>query len=211
MKIGIIACDALKDEIEDIIRDEEGIVHKEYVDFGYHLDPTTMRTILLEKVRALEGRVDAVFLGYAVCQSLKGLPDQVQVPTSMIECEDCIEALLGNDQYKCHKRSGGITWFYPSGWAKYGEAGLNHLFKMESVEGEYDPDFILKLMFNGFNRCLFVDSGVGDSTRCLECSQTFAHGLGLVHETARGDLGIIREAYARTKQMAMVSTIPERS
>jgi len=162
LRIGIIACDALKDEIEALTRGSQDVVAREYLDFGYHLDPPRMRQVLMDKVNSLAGKVDLVFLGYAYCQSLKGLPSALAVPTVMLEYEDCIACLLGPDMYTSQKHRGKITWFYPSGWAKYGIEGLIRLFKLDSMRHEgYEPEYFLKLMFNGFSRCLFIDTKEG--------------------------------------------------
>jgi hypothetical protein len=203
-RIGVIACDALRDEIELLLRSLHGIVYKEYVDFGHHLNPPEMRRILVEKVNALEGRADAVFLGYAVCQSLQGLPDEVNVPTVMLECEDCIAALLGPDRYSREKHCGQITWFYPSGWAKYGMEGVVQLFHLDSArEQGYEPTYFLKLMFDGFKRCLFIDTGAGDMQKCECNSRRFAKTLDLRHESTIGTLAHLSAALAQTREIAL--------
>jgi len=108
---------------------------------------------------------DAVFLGYGYCQTLKGLPGKVNVPLVMLEYEDCIAAMLPGDEYHREKRSGGITWFYPAGWAKNGPDGLIKLFKLDSMKDQgYEPLFFMKMMFDGFTRVLFIDTGAGDVT-----------------------------------------------
>ena len=72
MRIGIIACDIWKREIDAVVGDDPSIVHKEYLEFALHVDSAKLKATVIEKVNSLEGKVDAVFLGYATCQSLKG-------------------------------------------------------------------------------------------------------------------------------------------
>lgn len=203
MRIGVIACDALRDEVELLLGEVDGVVHKEYVDFGYHLNPPEMRAVLVGKVNSLAGRVDAVFLGYAHCQALKGLPDEVAVPTVMLECDDCIAALLGPEEYAREKRCGEITWFYPSGWSKYGLDGIVRLFRLDSARDQgYEPDYFLRLMFDGFKRCLFISTGTGDIPKCEANSRQFAAALELRHESAEGTLVSLRSALGRTVALA---------
>lgn len=200
MRIAIVACDALREEIEAVTAGDEEVIFREYLDFGYHLDPETMKKTLMAKVNSLEGKVDVVFLGYAHCQALKGLPLRLNVPTVMIEHEDCIAALMGTEQYHGQKKNGGITWFYPSGWAIYGKDGMNKLFHLDSVKGQgYSPEDVLKLMFDGFSRCLFIDTGQGDIDKALERSKEFATCLGLRHEETDGSLEVIRQRWMEVK------------
>lgn len=202
MRIGILACDAIKDEIEEIVKwDQDVICYREYVDFGYHLNPDEMKTVLTKKIDDLVGKVDLIFLGYAHCQSLKGLPDMMRVPTVMLEYDDCIAALMTPDRYSSEKRCGEITWFYPSGWAKYGPEGLTKLFHLDTVK-EYPPEFFLSLMFDGFKRCLFVDTGIGDIPTCHGHSCQLARTLGLKHESTSGSVELIRDAWTRAKEVA---------
>jgi hypothetical protein len=202
MRIAIVACDAIREEIEAVTAGDDQVVVREYLDFGYHLEPDTMKQALVNKVNSLQGQVDVVFLGYAHCQSLKGLPDILKVPTVMIEEEDCIAALLGTEEYHHQKKNGGITWFYPSGWATYGTDGLNKLFHLDSVADQgYRPEDVLKLLFDGFSRCLFIDTGKGDVCKAEQCSCEFAKTLGLRHEMTKGSLDIIQERWDMAKNM----------
>jgi hypothetical protein len=209
MKIAVLACDALKDEIERFIADDPDIVSKEYLEFGLHLTPDKLRQSLMERITALDGRADALFLGYAHCQALKGLPDQIKLPTVMLDTEDCISALLTTEVYHMEKNNGGITWFLPTGWAKYGSEGMIKLFKLDEMSAlGYTPDYFLKIMFNGFSRCLYIDTGAGDVGSAEEYSRELAERLSLRHERMTGSLSMIEEAIARTKELARAAKRP---
>ncbi|MDD1771611.1 MAG: DUF1638 domain-containing protein [Methanomassiliicoccales archaeon] len=202
-KIAILACDALRKEIDTITSDDKWVVSKEYLEFGLHLTPPELRDVILDKLSQLEGKVDAVFLGYGICQALKDVPSMAKVPLAMIETEDCIAALLTPDRYHDEKDNNGITWFYPAGWAEYGMQGITQLFHLDSVDDErYPPEFFLDLLFDGFKRCLFIDTGMDGSERCYSNSELLASKLGLRHESTNGTLDLIREAWERTRTIA---------
>ncbi len=203
MRIGIVACNALKDEIEEFVARDSEVVHKEYLEFGLHTRPDEMRKKIIETVDALQGKVDVVLIGYATCQSLTGLTKAVKVPSVMIEAVDCIEALLSPEVYAKEKRGEGmITWFYPSGWAREGEDGITKLFHLDCMRSEgYEPIFFLKMMFDGFSRCVFIDSGAGDSVSCERISRDFASELNLKHESRAGTLSSIHDAYQKTREL----------
>ena len=203
MRIAILGCDAIRDEIEQVTMDDPEIVHREYLDFGLHIYTEELLRTIQERLAAMEGKYDAVFLGYGYCQTLKGLPGKVKVPLVMLEYEDCIAALLPNDEYHREKRSGGITWFYPAGWARNGPDGLIKLFKLDSMKDQgYEPLFFLKMMFDGFTRVLFIDTRAGDVAGSETRSKELACLLCMKHERREGTVQAIRDAVLRTKELA---------
>jgi Protein of unknown function (DUF1638) len=203
MRIAILGCDAIRDEIEEVTRDDPDIVHREYLDFGLHIYTTELMNKIQERLDTMEGQFDAVFLGYAYCQTLKGMPAKVKVPLVMLEYEDCISAMLSEEEYRREKKSGGITWFYPAGWARNGPEGLVKLFKLDSMKEQgYEPLFFMKMMFDGFTRVLFIDTGAGDIPGSESKSKELACMLCMKHERREGSVQAIREAIARTKELA---------
>jgi len=205
-KIAILACDALRKEIDSLTQGDSWVVSKEYLEFGLHLCPMDLKDAIVEKLARLDGKVDAIFLGYGVCQALKEVPLVTKTPTIMIEAEDCIAALLTPERYHLEKKNGGITWFYPAGWSDYGVQGLVQLFHLDTVRDEnYPPEYFLRLLFDGFRRCLFIDTGMEGAEKCRENSELLASRLELAHDEAPGSLDMIRAAWERTKEAALVS------
>ena len=70
MRIGIIACDILKPEIEFLTKDDPDFIVREYLEFALHEYPQDMKEKVRDTVNSYEGKLDAVFLGYATCNSL---------------------------------------------------------------------------------------------------------------------------------------------
>ena len=64
MRVGAIACEAFKSELDFLIQDNLNIVYKEYLEFRLHMFPDELKRTVIEKVNAIEGKVDAVLLGY---------------------------------------------------------------------------------------------------------------------------------------------------
>ena len=122
MKIGILGCDAIRKEIEMVTANDPDVVYREYLEFGLHLHPDDLKSAILKKLDSIPVGVDALFLGYGHCQALKDIPKSIRVPTVMLEYEDCIAAMITPERYHHEKHNGGITWFYPAGWAVNGLA-----------------------------------------------------------------------------------------
>lgn len=200
MRIAILGCDAIRRELEMVTSGEPEVVHREYLEFGLHLRPEELKKAIIDKLSSLHTEADVVFLGYGYCQALKDIQKLVTIPVVMLEYEDCIAAMLTTERYHSEKHNGGITWFYPAGWAVNGMPGMVRLFELDCMAEEgYEPEYFLKMMFDGFSRCLFIDTGIGCAEQCKSHSEEFALALGLRHECTHGSLDHIREAWARAK------------
>ena len=201
MRIGIVACEVLKNEIEFLTKDDPVFVHREYLKFALHEDAKNMKRLITEAVNALEGTVDAVLLGYAVCQSLENITAELRVPAVMMPGADCIDALLGPEEYAAEKKKCMMTWFSSPGWAEVGRKGFIEQFHLDTAEG-YDPQFFLDLMFDSYERYLFINTGVGDEQFFLRQSKEFADSINLRLETRTCGLGRIEGCVAAVKELA---------
>lgn len=203
MRVGIVACDILKHEIEALTAGDEDIVHREYLEFALHFYPEEMREKVMEAVNRLEGKVDAVLIGYATCQSLGSLDKMVRVPSVMLEGDDCISVLMGPRPYAEAKAECTGTWFSSPGWAQQGmDAVIKELHLDSMVEEGYSPEFFLDIIFDAYKRCLFIDTGVGDKDELVRMSLDFAQQLKLPHTCTVGTLDNIGAALLRVKHLA---------
>ncbi len=200
-RLGIVACDILKPEIEFLTKDDPDFVHREYLEFALHEYSDVLRQKVTETVDALEGKVDAVLLGYARCQSLDGITEVLKVPTVMLPGADCIDALLTTPEYNKEKEICAGTWFMSPGWAEAGTNGLIKEMHLDSVEG-VDPQFFLDMLFDSYQRCLFIDSGVGNTEYYKDKSQEMADQLKLRLDCRACNLGAIEEAIRKVKEIA---------
>jgi hypothetical protein len=201
LRIGIVACEVLRHEIEHLTKDDPDFVHREYLKFALHEDAQNMKRTIIEKVNALEGSVDAVLLGYAICQSLENIAAVLRVPSVMLRGADCIEALLGVEECKAEKKRCMMTWFSSPGWAEVGREGFIEQFRLDSVEG-IDPQYFLDMMFDSYERYLFINTGVGDTAFFLKRSEEFADSIKLRLETRTCSLEGVEECVARVKELA---------
>jgi len=202
MRIGLVACDILEPEFELLLKDDENFVHKEYVEYALHAYPDDMRQTLIGKVNALKGKVDAVLLGYAICQSLGDFPKAVNVPTVMLEGDDCICVFLGAKEYAAEKKICAGTWFSSPGWAREGMAGLIKEMRLDCIEG-VDPMVFAEMLFESYERCLYIDTGVGDEDgEYLRKSKEFAAQLKLKHDERKCELNLITDAVRKVKALA---------
>lgn len=198
-----MACDIFKRELEHLTAGDPDITHREYLEFALHVNSEEMRQTVLEKVNALEGKVDAVFIGYAICQKLNGLPQETKVPSVMLDGDDCISVFLGPIEYAKEKSICTGTWFSTPGWAEMGMAAVIKELHLDSMVSEgYDPMYFVDIIFKSYGRCLFVDTCIGDSSRYEELSKQFAEQLKLPHFSRCGDVNRLVDGVRRAKELA---------
>lgn len=202
MRLGIVACDVLKPEIEFLTKDDPDIVIREYLEFALHEYPQEMKAKIIETVNKYEGQLDAMFLGYAVCQSLEGVTSELKVPTVMLNGADCIDAILTTPEYNAEKRICAGTWFVTPGWAEQGINGLVKEFHLDSVEG-VDPQYFLDMLFDSYQRCLFIDDGIGNEDAYREKAEEVARTLKLNLDCRKCGLDSMRETLQKAKALAM--------
>ncbi|MDD3232842.1 MAG: DUF1638 domain-containing protein [Candidatus Methanomethylophilus sp.] len=200
MKLGIIACDVLKNEIEYLTKCNPHFVYREYLEFAMHEYPDEMRNTIIDRINAIVGQVDAVFLGYARCDSLDDIDKAVKVPTVKIAGSDCIEALLGPKEYYAEKKKCAGTWFSSPGWSEQGVNGLIKEFHLDCMEG-YDPQFFLDVLFQSYERCLFIDPGIGNTAEYRQESEDVAKTLKLKHDCRTCGLDNLKAAIAATEEL----------
>jgi hypothetical protein len=203
LRIGVVGCDVIKRELEKVVGNDADVVHKEYLEYGLHIYPENLKAAVVEKVNALEGKVDAVFLGYAICQSLRGITKELRVPTIMLEGDDCIATILSPLGYVEEKKQCTGTWFSSPGWAEVGVDGAIKELHLDSMMQEgYDPMYFMKMMFEGYQRVLFIDTGVGERDMWEEKSKDFANRLELRYEARNASLELFEQAFQATKELA---------
>ena len=208
MKIGIISCETFERNLEPLIKDDPDIVHKEYLQFGLHEYPEELKKAVIEKVNALEGKVDAVLLGYGICNSLKDITKQLNVPTIQLRGDDCIGVLITPEEYALERRKCAGTMYHTPYFALMNREWFEK--KMRTQMPNYEEmgitlDWFMQKMFDGYSRVLFIDDGLGDIEKYLTLSRQFADELGFRHECRLGTPEILEECLAMTKELALAS------
>ena len=203
MKIAIVACDTFKRELEELVDGDDDFVYHEYLEFGLHEFPKELKSTVIEKVNSLEGKVDAVLLGYGTCQSLKDIEKELKVPTVTFHEDDCVGVFLTQDEYNRERKVCAGT-FYAIPY--FAEKGIDFFTrdwdkKLGEAAKDIDPKAFVKFMFDGYSRSLYVHT-TGDREH-YECkAKDFADELELRFETRDGTLDVMRKAIDQVKELA---------
>lgn len=203
-----MACESFRKEMDLLTEGDPDIVHKEYLEFGLHSYPQDLKKAVVEHVNALQGKVDAVFLGFGTCNSLKDVQRDLIIPTVTIEADDCVGALLTNEEYAREKRICAGTMFAIPFISEMGtEYFEKELYsKMPNYEElGVDAQWFLDMLFDGYSRVLLVDTGVGDREDLRSRSREMADRLGLRYEERQGTLQVLRDCLQNAKNLALAS------
>lgn len=207
MRLGVIACTALKPELDRLLPSVPEVASVLYLEASLHNHPQNMLQRLRTEIRAMAPLVDAVFLGYGYCQCLRGLDQEFDIPVILPQVDDCIALLLTPERYAEEIRREVGTWFIPPGYAEVSAQMVIEALKLDRV-ARYgkDPMAMARRLFTHYQRGLFIDTGVGDRQTLLAKARHFCGDFNLRFETTTADTGLLESWLNKARSVAaMVS------
>jgi len=200
-RIGVVACESMRTELEQIIKDEPDVVAKRYIEFGSHVYPEKLRHEVAEAIEEIKNSCDVVIVGFGFCQSLRNLSQLVSAPILMAKNEDCISILLTADKYRQELKKEAGTYFMTPGWCEHGLDGVKRDLHVDEVakQAGTDPDRLLQLLFKNYTRVLYVDTGTRNARECERMAEDVAKKLKVKFETTTGSLNTLKELFGNAK------------
>lgn len=209
MKIAIVACETFKRCLDELIKNDEDIIHVEYLEFGLHEYPDELRSKVIEKVNSLRGQVDSVFLGYGICNSLKDITMMLNMPTVTLQADDCIGVMITTKEYDLERKKCAGTMYHTPYFAQMGKDWFER--KMREKVPNYeelgiDLDWYMGKLFDGYSRVLFIDDGLPGIDEYITMSKMFADEMKLNFDIRSGTLMMLSEGIGRAKDLARASS-----
>lgn len=206
MRIAVIACDMIKNEIGRLVENDPDISEVIFLEAALHIHPERVRDAIVEQINALEGRVDAVFLGYGYCQSLKDVERLVTVPTVLPPYDDCIMFMMSPERYAAEIEHEVGTWFMSPGWAEVAADMVIKELKLDraAMYGR-DPMEMAKRLFTHYKRGLFFNTGLtpAELEPYRAKAMQFCHDFNLAFEEADvPESRLLRQELDRCKRLA---------
>jgi hypothetical protein len=206
-----LGCDALARIVYLCAAQSPHVVDVELFRIGLHNEPADLRTWLQEGIDAASGQeYDAVVLAYGLCgQATAGLVSG-SVPLIIPRAHDCITLFLGarrryQEQFENHP---GTYWYALDYVERKEDAGTvlslgsDAETNMHAVYDEYvekygadNADYLMEVMGawkSHYNRAVFIDLGIGDSTAVEAQTRDEAARRGWTYERMAGDMVLIR-------------------
>jgi len=203
MKIGVVACDMIKRELDKLLDKNPEVVEVIYLEAALHIYPEKMKETIKEQIDSIKNNVDVVFLGYGYCQSLKGIEKEFDIPVVLPQLDDCISILFTPERYAEEIRKEVGTWFMTPGWAEVGADMVIKELKLDrAVKYGKDPLEMAKRLFTHYKRGLFIDTGIGDDEYFLAKAGQFCKDFNLTLEKTTASSTILEEELEKCKRVA---------
>jgi len=200
-RIGVVACESMRAELEQVIKDEPDVVAKRYIKFGSHVYPEKLKHEVAEAIEEVKSSCDIVVVGFGFCQSLQNLSQLVSPPILMAKNEDCISILLTGDKYHQELKKEAGTYFMTPGWCEQGLEGIKRDLHVDDVakQAGIDSDRLLHLLFRNYTRVLYVDTGTENARECEKVAEDVARMLKVKFETTTGSLNTLKDLFSKAK------------
>lgn len=212
MRLKCLTCEVLAREVYWCAAQSPHVVDIELLKQGLHETPKDLRVKLQEKIDStVVQEYDAIVLGYGLCgKSTEGLAAR-HVPLVLPRAHDCITLFLGSrERYQQEfEKHSGTYWFandyverdeQAGSASMMGAVGLNT--DLKSLYDEYvakfgkdNADYLIEVMGawqKHYDRAVFVDMGVGDSSAAEAKARSQAAQRGWLFECITGDLILLR-------------------
>ena len=157
------------------------------IDAGLHLRPEKLKQYLQDAIDKVDGRVDAIILGFGLCSNavvgLHARKSTLVVP----RVDDCIAMLLGSQKrYRQELERTPGTYFLSRGWIDSGTTLMEDLNEMARRYGRERALGLMKKMLGHYTRLAYIHLGNGDQQHYREFSRKAAQEFGLDYHEIEG-------------------------
>lgn len=198
MKIAVITCAVLEDEINALAADQSSVIHVEMMEQGLHNEPAKLREHLQIAIDRVESScdADAIVLGYGLCsRGVEGVKTS-RCKLVVTRAHDCITLLLGSkERYAEYVAAHPGTYWYSPGWNKHHTPpGPDRYQKLLTQYTEkYGADNAEYLMeteqhwFTTYDRATYVHLSIGATDDDKQYTKDCADWLKWKYDEQPGD------------------------
>ena len=203
LKIAVVTCAVLEDEITQLAGNVDHIVHIELMEQGLHNEPDRLTSevqAMVERIETEKPEVDAIVLGYGLCsRGTEGVSPQ-RCKLVIPRAHDCLTLLLGSkERYTEYVAKHPGTYWHSPGWNRHhtppGKERYEAAYRRYAEEfGEDNAEYLMEMeqnWFKSYDRATFVELGAGDVKGELEHTKQCADWLGWNFDHQRGDTRLL--------------------
>jgi len=216
MKLNLVCCEILFREIEALLPEAPHEIAMEFLPKGLHDIPCPQMTARVQAAvdRASSGDVDAVLLGYGLCNNGTAGLTARNVPLVLPRAHDCITLFLGDrrrylDYFHAHPG----TFFRSVGWIEHddvapelrqlsipAQTGMDCSYA-ELVEryGEDNAEFLRRELCDttrNYSRITFIETGVDPDGTFQHAARREAEERKWTFECIPGELSLLQRLLA---------------
>ena len=169
-------------------------VSYEVLDFGLHLNPNELKTVLQEKINQASQNADVLLLGYGLCSmavvGLKATTATLVMPRT----DDCIAIFLGScDAYKTQTKKEPGTYYLTKGWIEVGDSPFEEHKKLVEKYGQEKAERMTRLLLKNYKRLAFINTGQYEIEKYRAYSKKTADAFGLRFEEIEGSHTLVKK------------------
>jgi hypothetical protein len=164
---------------------------------GLHRNRKVLQHALSKAAHSLQGRIDALLLGYGLCGgALDDARSVVNVDVPLFQpmdgnhaVDDCVALCLGGREcyYREQRKTAG-TFFLTPGWSRHWRQMLDTRSGKVSQPG-------LERLLSGYQRALLVETPVINARELRQHGEDFARQTGLRLEQRSGTMASLEMAW----------------
>ena len=187
----VIACATVIEEMLPLLPEH---VSYEVLDFGLHLNPNELKTVLQEKINQASKNADVLLLGYGLCSmavvGLKATTATLVMPRT----DDCIAIFLGScDAYKTQTKKEPGTYYLTKGWIEVGDSPFEEHKKLVEKYGQEKAERMTKLLLKNYKRLAFINTGQYEIEKYRSYSKQTADAFDLRFEEIEGSPALVKK------------------
>ena len=196
----VIACHVLWREISHFAARSSVAFHPVFLEQGLHNTPDVLRAELQKAIDAVDGRFDAILVGYGLCSNgIAGVSARLSrlvVPRA----HDCITLFLGSkERYRSYFDAHPGTYWYNVGWIETGSQPSRRRYEetLASYVERYGADNAEYLMemeqawFKEYSNAAYIDQGLVDESAYKAFTREAAEWLGWSCDELAGDNSLL--------------------
>jgi hypothetical protein len=190
MDYAVIACQALRYELEKAVSETGCAYPVIWVGSEYHQDPNKLRTKLQEMIDSLKN-IDNILLAYGSCGN--GLVGLAATTANLIipRTDDCISLLLAKPNEKPERAKG--TYFLTKGWLESPKSIVKEYEHSLKRYGQERTAKIYHLLLKHYRYLMLIDTGAYNLEECQSEAADFAANNHLAIVTGKGDTWFLKK------------------
>lgn len=185
----ILACATV---IEEMLPLMPPAMKYKVLDFGLHINPDQLRTVLQNEIDSADSLFDTIILGYGLCSQavigIKATHCALVIP----RVDDCIAIFLGSCKaYQQQFESEPGTYYLSKGWIKVGDSPFAEYEEILKKQGKERADRIMRLMLKNYTRLALINTGQHEMDYYRDYARNTANRFGLRYEEIKGSTTLI--------------------
>jgi hypothetical protein len=186
----VIACATVMEEIIPFLPSQMAC---KILDFGLHINPGNLKTVLQNTIDFVPDNVNNIILGYGLCSQavvgLKSLNARIIIP----KIDDCIAIFLGSKSaYYREQKSTPGTYYLTKGWLKTASTPFDEFDSMVKKYGEDKARRLMTQILKNYTRLAFINTGT-DLDEYHQTAKNMADKFGLKYQEIEGENTLVKK------------------